>query len=198
MRVCLLFVAVAIGWLSASGDARAATQIYLLKGLVNVFSGGMDTLADKLKKRGYSATVHGNGEYETLATEAAKLKKRGNVQIVIIGHSLGADAAVSMAEKMKDAGATVDLIVTFGPTHDLEVPSNVRRIVNYHQASSLWRGTISKGPGFKGSLTNINLDKDDDVTHFNIEKIDRLHRQTIVKIQAIAKPGRVNSGSGKP
>jgi hypothetical protein len=93
-----------------------------------------------------------------------------------------------MAEKMKEAGAPVTLIVTFGPTQNLEVPANVRRIVNYYQTAGLWRGTISKGPGFKGAMTNISLDKATDVSHFNIEKIDSLHSETIAKIVGAAAP----------
>ena len=37
----------------------------------------------------------------------------------------------------------------------------------------------------RGSLVNINLDDASDITHFNIEKIGRLHDQTITRIMAI-------------
>ena len=42
-------------------------------------------------------------------------------------------------------------------------------------------------PGFRGSLTNVNLDSAADINHFNIEKADRLHAETIARISAIVK-----------
>ena len=44
--------------------------------------------------------------------------------MIIMGQSLGADAAIYMAEKMKTLGAPVALVVTFGPTTNLVAPSN--------------------------------------------------------------------------
>jgi len=49
--------ALAIGIVAAFGAARAAqpqprAHVYLLRGLLNVFSLGMDTLAEELKGRG--------------------------------------------------------------------------------------------------------------------------------------------------
>ena len=52
-----------------------------------------------------------------------------------MGHSLGADAAIYMAEKMKTLGAPVALVVTFGPTTNLAAPSNVAQVINYHTRS---------------------------------------------------------------
>ena len=175
----------------ASNTAQAGGHVYALRGLINVFSRGMDTMVDKCKMRGIPASAHGYGEYPTLAIEAAKLAKSGKGPIVIIGHSLGADAAVYMANEMKKLGAPVALLVLYGPTIDLEIPSNVRSVVNYYQSSSaLWRGKATKGSGFAGSINNVNLDKAEDVTHFNIEKVDRLQNQAMGRIAALTGTGR--------
>jgi hypothetical protein len=62
-----------------------------------------------------------------------------------MGHSLGADAAIYMAEKMKKLGAPVALVATFGPTTNLVAPSNVGQVVNYYTGNTF----VSKGLGSK-------------------------------------------------
>ncbi len=186
MRVGLRVAAVLTCLIVISGNARAAGHVYLLKGLLGVFSTGLITLASELQKRGYTATVHDFGEYSTLALEAVRLQKSGKGPIIIIGHSLGADAAILMAEKMKDEGASVALIIGFGPTNDMLVPSNVSRVVTYYQTGAIVSGIAKKGPGFHGSLSNIDLRSDSDIDHFNIEKIERLHAKAIAAVGSVA------------
>ena len=181
MRKLLLFAAVLLAITAVSGRAQASGHIYLLRGLAGVFSTGLDVLDEKLVQRGYNATVHPHDFYNSLAEEAARLQKSGS-PIIIMGHSLGADAAIYMAEKMKTLGAPVALVVTFGPTTNLVAPSNVHQVVNYYTGSTL----VSKGPGFRGSISNINLNSAPDINHMNIEKSNRLHASVISKIQAIA------------
>lgn len=175
-----------------SSTAQAGGYVYALRGLINVFSYGMDEMIAKCKRRGIQASAHGHGEYPTLAIEAAAKVKSGKGPIIIIGHSYGADAAVSMANQMKKLGAPVALLVLYGPTVDpLPIPSNVRSVVNYYQTTTAaWRAKAVKGPGFSGSINNINLDKADDVTHFNIEKLDRLQNQAMSRIVALTGTGR--------
>ncbi len=116
VRNSLLVAAVFIAFLFSSGNANASGHIYLLRGLAGIFSTGLDVLDQKLVQRGFTATVHGHLDYEEFAREAARLQKSGKGPIVIMGHSLGADAAIFMADKMKSLGAPVALVVTFGPT----------------------------------------------------------------------------------
>ena len=181
MRIGLLFAATFVGLTALSGSAEASGHIYLLKGFAGVFSTGLDTLAEQLRSRGYSATVESYSDADSLGVEAAKLQKSGKGPIVIIGHSLGADATIPMAEKMRQEGATVALIVTFGPDYQQLAPSNVARVINYYQGTSI----IGRGRGFKGTISNIDLDGAADVNHFNIEKIARLHAKVIGQIQMI-------------
>ena len=189
VRISLLFAAVLLGLTVLSGNAHASSgHIYLLRGLANIFSTGLDTLDEKLVQRGFAATVHNHVEYDALAIEAARLQKSGKGPIIIIGHSLGADAAIFMAEKMKTAGASVALVVTFGPTMNLVAPSNVSQVINYYTGSAV----VTRGPGFKGKISNINLNAASDINHLNIEKNNRLHASVISKIQTIAGRGHVS------
>ena len=122
MRNSWLFALILLGVSVVSGGAQASGHIYLLRGLAGIFSTGLDVLDEKLV--GYSDF------YNSLAQEAARSQKSGKGPIIIIGHSLGADAAIYMAEKMKTLGASVALIVTFGPTTNLVAPSNVAQVIN--------------------------------------------------------------------
>jgi alpha-beta hydrolase superfamily lysophospholipase len=181
MRIGLLFAATFAVLTGLAGSAQASGHIYLLKGFAGVFSTGLDTLAEQLKSRGYTATVESYSDAESLGVEAAKLQKSGKGPIIIIGHSLGADATIPMAEKMKQEGAAVALIVTFGPDYQQLAPSNVARFINYYQGTA----KIGKGQGFKGTISNIDLLADADINHFNIEKIARLHAKVIGQIHMI-------------
>jgi alpha-beta hydrolase superfamily lysophospholipase len=185
LRKSLLFAVVFVGLSALTGNAQASGHIYLLRGLAGIFSTGLDVLDEKLVQRGYSATVHAYDNYDALAQEAARFQKSGKGPIIIMGHSLGADAAIYMAEKMKTLGAPVALVVTFGPTMNLVAPSNVSQVINYYTGNTL----VAKGPGFRGAISNVNLNSAVDINHLNVEKSHRLHASIISKIQAIAGHG---------
>lgn len=162
--------------------AHAAGHIYLLRGFAGIFSTGLDDLGAMLAKRGYKATVHSFTEAESLGEQAAREQKQGKGPIIIIGHSYGAEAAVTMAEVMKKQGAPVALIVSYGPTVSVAAPSNVHAVVNYYQGGAPFK----KGPGFHGSLSNVNLDNSEGINHFNVEKIEKFHKQVIARVRAVA------------
>jgi pimeloyl-ACP methyl ester carboxylesterase len=175
----------------AARPARLASsgQVFLLRGLIDVFSQGMDDMGAKLRARGIASTVINHSAHESLAAEAIARYRAGyRGPIVIAGHSLGADAAMQMAQLLNEAKVPVALVVGFGPTLHLKAPANVAHVVNYYQAHSMWNGVFSPGPGFRGTLANVNLDNASDITHFNIDKIARLHDQTIRRIVAIMGP----------
>jgi len=194
LRKSLLVAAIFIAFSSLPGSANPSGHIYLLKGLAGVFSTGLDVLDQKLIQQGYSATVHSYLSYEELAAEAARLQKSGEGPIIIMGHSSGADAAISMAEIMKTLGAPVVLVVTFGPTMNLVAPSNVSQVINYYFGTM----PVAKGPGFKGTISNVDLSRDADINHLNVEKIDRLHASVIAKVQALLGHGRAARASPAP
>jgi pimeloyl-ACP methyl ester carboxylesterase len=183
VRICSLLAAVFVGLATLSGTAHASGHVYLLKGFAGIFSTGLDTLDEELLRRGISATVHSYDDYDDLALEAARLERRGRGPVIIIGHSLGAEAAIYMADRMKAVGAPVALVVTFGPNGRLVAPSNVTRVVNYYLGGAI----VSKGRGFRGTISNVNLDAASDINHFNIEKINRLHAKVIARIQSIIR-----------
>ncbi len=178
--------------------ANRPYQVYLLKGLADIFSSGMDFLQAKLQARGIMGEVRSHADAEELA-ESAIAKWRGGAHgpIVIIGHSLGADAALTMAQRLGAAQVPVALLVTFSPVDSAPVSANVARAVNYFQSNSPWHGQITKGAGFRGALENVDLAQAPGITHFNIEKVEQLHAATIANVLALV-PTHTKAAAHEP
>jgi hypothetical protein len=181
-----------------SGRGGRSYQIYLLKGLADIFSSGMDALAAKLQARGVVAEVHNHAFHDSL-TQTAIAKWRGGARgpVIIIGHSLGADAAFLMAQRLNNARVPVALLVTFGPVDDGAVPANVSSAVNYFQSNSVWHGRAARAPGFRGSLANVDLAYAAGITHFTIDKAEWLHATTIGSVLYVIA-ARAQSAAAAP
>lgn len=181
MRVWLTLLICLFGPPAWANEAKSAGHIYLLKGLANVFSTGLDTLNSQLSRRGYNSSVHSYLDYKALAETAARRERSGQGPVVIVGHSLGADNAVLMADEMNRRKARVALLVLFGPDYAMSIPPNVSRVINYHGSGA----AASGAKGFAGKITNISFDNVAGVNHFNVEKIERYHLNVISNIQPI-------------
>ena len=181
----LLTAGLLLAFGTGSGSAEPRAHVYLLRGLMNIFSLGMDTLADELNRRGVYATVDNHADWEDLADSAAANYKAGTEgPIIIIGHSLGADAAMSMAAYLGQRGVPVALVVPFDGTDSYAASANVGRVLNLSQ--HYW---MSRGPGFHGSLVNVDLRNDPNIDHLTIDKSPRLHARVIAEVLAVAGGG---------
>jgi hypothetical protein len=165
-----------IGYGATPGIAQPRAHVYLLRGLMNVFSLGMDTLAEKIQRHGIYATVHNHTEWEALADQAAAAYRAGKEgPIIIVGHSLGADAVMQMSAYLGRKGVSVALAVPFDARGSYATSSNV----------------MSRGAGFRGSLSNVDVSSDRNIDHLNIDKSARLHTQVLTAIVEV-----VGNGSG--
>ena len=183
---------------AGKSGANRPYQLYLLKGLADIFSSGMDFLQAKLKAHGVVGEVHSHSDAELLARSAiAKWRGGSRGPIIIIGHSLGADSAIVMAQRLSSAQVPVALLVTFSPVDSAPVPANVGRAVNYFQSNSAWHGQITRGAGFHGTLENVDLAQARGVTHFNIEKAEQLHAATVAKVLALV-PTHIKAAAQRP
>jgi len=184
-RLCFIAALSMLANAVAASPSLAGKSVYLMRGLWDV-STGLDDLAAKLKRRGMTAVVKSYTDEAELTEAAIRGYKSGSgCPIVIIGHSLGADAAVRMAESLEKATVPIALLVAFSPASARTVPANVARAVNYYQTDSIWNYIYAKAPGFKGTLRNVNLAKDTAIHHFNIEKNPKLHAETIRAIASL-------------
>src|SRR6202023_122089 len=122
LTLCALAVLLGVAWTDA---AHAGAHVYLLRGIFNV-SVGLDALAGKLARQGVAATVYGHDESSTVATLAAQQYQGGTARpIILIAHSLGAAAAVTIARQLNGSGIPVALLVLLDPVSGEAVPPNV-------------------------------------------------------------------------
>jgi pimeloyl-ACP methyl ester carboxylesterase len=160
--------------------------VYLLRGLTNVLSPGIDQLADELRQRRVASSVANHLFSSSMAREAIEDCKSGRVNsIVLVGHSLGASAAVSMAEELKQAGVSVALIVMFDPVIQAAVPSNVRLVKNFYISNGVGT-TAQRGERFRGSLLNVDMRSQPELGHISVTTSPALHQQVLRDIAAAA------------
>jgi hypothetical protein len=190
VSVALLPIVDRITALAATPGAQAAptarqVQVDLFRGLADIFSRGMDTLTEKLNRQGYSAQVYSTSGWSSAVRRIADQYSRGQrTIIVLIGHSLGANATFDIANELDRQNIPVELIVTFDATSPRPVPKNVLQFVNFFQQNGFGK-QVTPGPEFKGKLTNIDLTADSGLSHTTIDKSPSLHIMVMNKIDEI-------------
>ena len=178
-----LLTAVALLWLNA---ARADTEVYLLRGWFNVFSTGMDTIADQLKSKGIRAEAMGHIAWRSAVEKIVKERESGQKsRLVLIGHSQGANNVIDMAKELQKHNVPVDLVITLVPWLQNPVPANVIRAINYYQAPG-WGSPLEGEPDFKGQIDNINIASDVGTFHITIDKTAKIQAAVVAEVVALA------------
>jgi hypothetical protein len=185
---------------SASGLARADVsrfnytgEVYLLRGLANVFSTGLDEMNEKFRRRGVNSRVDNHAVWQAWADDIVARNQRGEVSypIVIMGHSLGGNACVQMARYLGDRGIPVSFVAAFDPTITTEPGQNVAEVVNYYLPNGkkgMDANVVIEGPGFNGEIDNVDVTPIEGITHFNVEKNPQLQVRVMTKTMALLKP----------
>jgi pimeloyl-ACP methyl ester carboxylesterase len=154
---------------------RPQSEVYLFRGLLNVFSLGMDDFSQQLARQHIPATVWNHTLWRAAADDAVQKYRQGGVRnIVVIGHSLGAGAVVSMVEYLGQVGIPVSLAVTLdGPANTVSA-GRVTRFVNLYISTGMG-GPLGKGGSFSGPIANVDLSTDPNIGHLNIDKSPAIH-----------------------
>ena len=132
--------------------------------------------------------------WKAIADRAAadyKAKKEG--PIILIGHSFGADAVMEMADYLGDKGVPVALVVPFDGTQSFPAPGNAARVINFTQRDYAY---MRPGPGFRGSLDNVDVSSDHAIDHLNIDKSAELHARVLREVLALV--GRQRTAAPAP
>ena len=179
-----------------AAGARRPGHVYLLRGIFNVFSLGMDQIAYKLQAAGVATTVANHTSWRGMADDMIANYQSGNREpIILMGHSAGADATISIARRLQNAGVPVALIINFDPVSPDPVPPNVKQVVNFYVPAG-WGAAVAADRQFKGKLANVN--ENGTTNHFSIDKDDGLQRQAIARVLAVTSAGRSKPAKKKP
>lgn len=166
----------------APANAPNQADIYLLRGLFNIYSLGMDSLAAKLRTQGYAPTVTTWDSAPAIAAQIIAKHRRGETApLVLIGHSLGSNAVIQIANQLAQQNIPVGLAVTFDVTEPLVVPANVERFINFYQRNGFGK-VASPAPGFKGEFSNLDLSGDSNLNHVNIDESPELQSFVVNRV----------------
>lgn len=148
---------------------------------------GMDLLADRIREEGlgFEVAVHEHEDQDAaIARIEEALEENLRAKVVIMGHSLGGDSAVEVAETLGAKNIGVDLLVQIDSVGvgDEVKPPGVKRAVNIFSTS---------GDGIDGAQQvdgseNIGLDG---TTHTDIDNDPRTHDLIMRELEALLELG---------
>jgi pimeloyl-ACP methyl ester carboxylesterase len=150
---------------------------------MNIFSLGMDELASEIQRAGIPAIVDSYADGDALVTKlTAQYRAGDHGPIILIGHSLGADAVMQMAQMLNRNNVPVALVVPFDGTQSFRAPKNVARVLNLTQREYAY---MRPGAGFHGMLKNVDVSGDPNIGHITIDKSPRLHRLVLSYVRSV-------------
>ena len=185
--VAAAFLVAALALVPATSSATAASAqkadtapIYVFRGGLDIFSTGMNTLADELNAKGIAAVAENFMEWHDALAKIVAAYKAHRYPIVIVGHSYGANTALLMAYELWKAEIPVALLVFYDLTDSARVPPNVDRVLNFRSSASTGIDvTVTGATHFAGTIDSVTRP---DLNHVDIDKQEDLHAQTIAAI----------------
>ncbi|WP_316236964.1 hypothetical protein [Bradyrhizobium sp. SZCCHNR1015] len=206
----MVALAVALALPLGTGSARAApspaaattastTHVYLLRGVLNIFSLGLDDIAAKLDSQGIPNTVANFVSWSSLADEAAAAYRAGRIKtIILVGHSSGATALPDMINKLGQLGVPVKLAIGLDSVFKTKlVGGNAERYINFYIASGAGE-PVRRDDGFHGKLENVDVQSVPGVGHVTIEKNQIMQQKVIGAIDGVVFGGRGRPAAAPP
>ena len=182
----------ALGLASGMAAARAdeVTRVYLFRGVLNIFSLGLDEIADKLEARNVQVTVLNHSSTSSARMEilaGGTARRPGTRPLVLVGHSLGANAVMRLANSLNEENIKVNLVITLDPTNGGPLSPNVRRYINYHFSDEKLSGFPGTPAAVRRRVRDINLREYETVSgealgHFNMDSSEKLQQEIITGI----------------
>ncbi|KAB2683642.1 MULTISPECIES: lipase [Brucella/Ochrobactrum group] len=170
-----------------SGTAPQA-DVYLLRGFGDIFSTGIDEIGRQLQANGVDAHVEGHQAWRFVLNRIlADQRENPRAPVVLIGHSLGANAVIDIAAALEKKGISVAYMATFAATAPAPLPGNIKRVVNFYFKQHGWGLPLTAGPRFRGSLDNRDFSGMRDIGHFNIEKQRPLQDEVVRNVLSIVR-----------
>ncbi len=200
VAMALLLLMLPIG-ATANRGARLrwdGAHVYLLRGVLNIFSLGLDDIAAKLQAQGIPATVVNYLSWSSLADEAAADYRSGKVRtIILVGHSSGATVLPDMVARLDQLGAPVKLAIGLDSVFRTSLSGRVGRYINFYIANGNGE-PVARTKQLHGSLENVNVQDVPGVGHITIDKNEIMQRKVISAIDAVAFGSRASEASATP
>jgi hypothetical protein len=199
----LAAVALLVLALPAASTARAqpanGAKVYMLRGLLNIFSLGLDGIAAKLEAQGIPVDVTNYLGWAAVADEAAADYRSGKVRtVILVGHSSGATVLPDMVERLNQLGVPVKLVIGLDSVFRTSLSGRVGRYVNYYIGNGNGE-PVARARGMQGELDNVNVQNVPGVGHITIEKNQIMQRRVIADIDSVAfgsHPREVSAAHG--
>jgi len=187
MALLLLILPIGAGTanaVTAPASGASVAHVYLLRGVLNIFSLGLDDIAAQLQQQGIAVTVANFVSWSSLADEAAAEYRSGRVRtIILVGHSSGATALPDMVARLDQLGAPVKLAIGLDSVFRTSLTGRVGRYINFYVANGA--GTpVAKTTQFRGELENVDVGKIG-MGHLTIDKNQIMQQRVISAIDAV-------------
>jgi hypothetical protein len=189
MTVLLLVVPAGAGMANATAPAApgAGAHVYLLRGVLNIFSLGLDDIAAQLERQGIPVTIANFVSWSSLANEAAAEYRSGKVRtIILVGHSSGATALPDMVAKLGQLGVPVKLAIGLDSVFRTKLAGHAERYINFYVASGAGE-PVTRTKDFRGTLENVDVQAVPGVGHLSIDKNQIMQQKVINAIEAAVR-----------
>jgi pimeloyl-ACP methyl ester carboxylesterase len=173
-------------------------HVYCILGWLGIWSRGMDVIAQRVDAElSVHATSLGNPEWAKLASFVRTEHDIGRWSgpLILVGHSIGSDDQIRVAQRLNEGNVPVDLLILIDPTVPPIIPPNVRHCVNIYKSHP----GLDTVPAFRGikvraadptrtlveniNLRTTNVEFDTRViNHFNIAKIKGVQDMVLAEI----------------
>ena len=167
----------------------AQTHVYLMRGVLNIFSLGMDQMAYRLQAQGINASVHNHMLWSSVAADAAAAYKSGKIKtIILVGHSSGATCLPDIVASLSAQGVPVKLAIGLDSVFRTSLTGKVGRYINFYIANGA--GTrVEKTKNFSGELDNVDVERVPGISHVSIDKNEVIQQKVIAAIDAAVAGG---------
>jgi len=184
-----LVAIVLIGLPLPANAAPAPARVYLMRGVLNIFSLGMDQIANRLEQQGISASVHNHMLWASVADDAAAAYRSGRIKtIILVGHSSGATCLPDMVARLSAQGVPVKLAIGLDSVFHTSLSGKVGRYINFYIANGA--GTrVEKTKNFSGELDNVDVERVPGISHVSIDKNELIQQKVIAAIDAAVASG---------
>lgn len=194
-------------------QVSCAARVYLLRGLADVFSLGLDELAEKLRAIGVDARSISGPSWPELLTILDSPAHSPDEPIILMGHSYGADDALNLCKQLQARGIDVDLVFLIDATDPRPVPANVARCVHIYIPTeigaalpSVFAGNpiVAEDGNDRTVIENRQMTVDEfgpaarSVDHFTLDSSPLMHDAAIAEVRRICPDEPLHSSAVEP